>query len=941
MRATVLAGICGVLISGSLVTVAAPAAADSTVEYAVAHHSCAETPAAGDATCFAIGLTPVPPGTPGAQPFTPSAGYATGPAGGYTPTDLQTAYGLTGLGPNAGSGQTVAVIDAYNDPKALADLNTFDSNYGLPAESGSSFAIINQNGAASPLPANDTSGWSGEESLDVDAVRAICNKCKILLVEANSSSFNDLAAGVAAAAGAGATEISNSYGGAEGTAALSTSEKNQFLGWYNYPGVVVTASTGDNGWYGWDHYDKNKSSDSSPAMPASLPDVVSVGGTSLTLNSNATRNTEAVWDEDGPEDAQYSAHKISGASGGGCSLNFSANSWQSAITGFANTGCGSMRSSADVAALADPYTGFDIYDSYNDGVGDGGGWGTYGGTSLASPLIAAMWALAGGSGGVTNPSLSLYGHAKSSGSSFYDVTKGYEATVGVLAAGGNDWCEGDVATTCSNNTVAKGGTNPNGLGKGLLSCVFNAAGVVQANDTQCTAVSGFDGPSGVGTPTGITDFQAMTPSPTYTPPTGVMPGVSTNFSGSATDPFPGGSISSYSWNWGDGTSPTSGASVSHTYATGGTYTVTLSATDNYGQLGSVQHSVTVGTASGPTVTSVSPSSGSTAGGTAVTITGTNFNGATSVKFGTTAASAFTVNSATQISATSPAHAAAAADVTVTTPSGTSTAGPGDVFTYIAPTKPAVTMVSPSSGSTAGGDMVTITGTGFTGASQVTFGTGTPASFTVNSPTQITATSPAHAAASVDVRVTTSVGQSAKVAADKFTYVAAVPVITSVSPSSGPTGGGTVVIITGSGFNGTGQVLFGTTASGFTVNSATQITATSPAHAAGVVDVRVSASGQSAKSVADKFTYVSAGPTVTSVSPSSGSHAGGTVVTITGTGFTGVTQVLFGAKSAGFTVNSPTQISATAPKHAVATVDVQVVASSGESAKVAADKYSYV
>src|SRR6185369_15157611 len=170
------------------------------------------------------------------------------------------------------------------------------------------------------------------------------------------------------------------------------------------------------------------------------------------------------------------------------------------------------------------------------------------------------------------------------------------------------------------------------------------------------------------------------------------------------------------------------------------------------------------------------------------------------------------------------------------------------------------------------------------------------SITVNSSTSITATSPA-GTSTVDLRVTNPGGTSATSAADQFTYVAT-PAVTSLSPTSGPAAGGTVVTITGTNFTGVTAVSFGgTAAAGFTFNSATSMTATSPAGAAGAVDVRVTTpGGTSATSAADQFTYA-APPTVTSISPTSGPQTGGTTVVITGTNFSGATAVTFGATAA--------------------------------------------
>jgi hypothetical protein len=342
-------------------------------------------------------------------------------------------------------------------------------------------------------------------------------------------------------------------------------------------------------------------------------------------------------------------------------------------------------------------------------------------------------------------------------------------------------------------------------------------------------------------------------------------------------------------------------------------------------------------AAAPTVSLVAPSSGPLAGGTSVTITGTAFTGATAVNFGAAPASAFTVNGDTEIAATSPAGAFGPVDVTVTTVDGTSAIGPADTFTYIPP--PAVSSAVPTSGPATGGTSVIITGTSFTGATAVNFGTSAASTFTFNSDTQITATSPA-GSGPVDVTVTTAGGTSATGSADTFTYVAA-PTVSSVAPSSGPAAGGTSVMITGTNFTGAGAVNFGNAAAIFTFNSDTQITAISPA-GTGLADVTVTTvGGTSATGAADQFTYIGA-PMVSSVAPSSGALAGGTVVTITGANFTGAGAVNFGtAAAATFTFNSDTQITATSPPGSAGAVDVTVTTASATSVIGAADTFTYV
>ncbi len=337
-----------------------------------------------------------------------------------------------------------------------------------------------------------------------------------------------------------------------------------------------------------------------------------------------------------------------------------------------------------------------------------------------------------------------------------------------------------------------------------------------------------------------------------------------------------------------------------------------------------------------TVTGISPSQGPLAGGTAVTITGTGFTGATAVDFGALAASSFTVNSDTQIVATSPAGTGTV-DVTVVTAEGASATTSADQFRYVA--APAVTGINPTKGPLAGGTPVTITGTGFTGATAVDFGALAASSFTVNSDTQIVATSPV-GTGTVDVTVVTAEDASATSSADQFRYVAA-PAVTGINPTKGPLAGGTSVTITGTGFTGATAVDFGAlAASSFTVNSDTQIVATSPV-GTGTVDVTVvTAEGASAPSSADQFRYVAA-PAVTGINPTKGPLAGGTSVTITGTGFTGATAVDFGALAASsFTVNSDTQVVATSPA-GTGTLDVTVVTAEGTSATSPADEFRYV
>jgi hypothetical protein len=339
----------------------------------------------------------------------------------------------------------------------------------------------------------------------------------------------------------------------------------------------------------------------------------------------------------------------------------------------------------------------------------------------------------------------------------------------------------------------------------------------------------------------------------------------------------------------------------------------------------------------PAVTGISPVSGPTAGGTRVTIIGTGFSGPAQVVFGTTLATSVVVNSATEITATSPAGTGAV-DVTVITPGGTSAVTAADQFTY--GLAPAVTGVSPASGPAGGGTTVTIAGRGFTGATRVNFGTAAATNVAIDSDTQITATSPA-GAGTVDVTVINPAGTSLTSAADQFTY-GSVPAVTGVSPASGPAGGGTTVTIAGRGFSGATRVNFGTAAAtNVVIDSGTQITVISPP-GAGTVDVTVlTSSGTSGISSNDQFHYAPA-PTVIGTSPASGSAAGGSAVTIAGSGFTAATQVIFGAVAAtNIVVNSDLQITATSPAGPPGAVDVTVVTPNGTSSTTPADRFTYL
>ncbi len=556
-----------------------PASAQVT-HYAIGQRVC-KLAKRRHSTCFAMRRVEVAEGTPGAVPYKLAAGAdlstattgpaaTIGPTGGLTPSDLTTAYAFSSTA--TGTGQTVAIIDAYNDPNINADLQTFDTKYGLAtcSEANGCLKVVNQTGG-STLPANDTTGWSVEESLDVETVHSVCQNCKIILVEANSESNADLATAVNEAATLKATEITNSYGSYE---AARTSTQNAA---YNHPGIVITASAGDDGYYDFDLLGGAIPSPyNQPNAPASLNTVVAVGGTSLYLGQTATRESETVWNDNGTADYYESLLGFPlGATGGGCSHLFAAQTWQSNVSDWANTACGTHRLVSDIAAVGDYLTGFDIYASYNCGTDCPVlGWQTVGGTSLSSPLIAAMYALAGGAHGVKYPALTLYGHLASA--SLYNVT-----------SGGNGWCSGEGAAACG---------NPNAFGEGILDCDYPASGTTPSvGDIACDAAAGYNGPTGVGTPKGLGAFAQTGPMATIAGPASIVKGTTGTWTATTTDPFPKGKVTSYSWNWGDGTAATvtTTGSATHDYTTAATRTITLTVTDSYGVTATTTHAVTV------------------------------------------------------------------------------------------------------------------------------------------------------------------------------------------------------------------------------------------------------------------------------------------------------------------------------------------------------------
>lgn len=314
------------------------------------------------------------------------------PAAPVTPAVLHAAYDLPVRAPSA---RLVAVITAYDDPTVEADLGRSAQRFGLPRCTSSGptpcFRRVNQDGAARPLPGRDLTGgnWITEAALGTQVVRGVCQNCRILLVEANAPSRGSLAVAIATAARLGAREIVTAFSPVE------TGGDAGYGGSLTPPGVVVTAATGDNGYA------------AEPAFPASMPGVVAVGGTRLTVGRDGSYRGETAWS----------------GSGNGCSTVFSAPPWQAPLA--RSVGCGAARAVADVAAVAEP--GFLIVSSTP--IGGETGWFEARGTSLSSPVIAATFALAGGVPAGVRPGERLL-RRLGDPAALHDVTRGVAGSCG-------------------------------------------------------------------------------------------------------------------------------------------------------------------------------------------------------------------------------------------------------------------------------------------------------------------------------------------------------------------------------------------------------------------------------------------------------------------------------------------------------------------------------
>jgi subtilase family serine protease len=390
------------VVAGALALIALPVAAQGANGHANYHAVC-PSPPAGYAHCHELVVT-----DSHGNPLASTAPSGLGPA------TIRTVYGFP-TGSTAGAGQTIAIVDAYDDPTAENDLNVFSSQYGLPActTANGCFTKVNQTGGTS-YP-NSNSGWALEISLDVQWAHAIAPGAKILLVEASSNSFSNLMAAEDYAK-AHAQYVSNSWGGSE------SSGESSYDSHFSQSGVSFFVSAGDSGL---------------PAeYPSASPNVISVGGTTLTFNSDGSLKSETGWS----------------SGGGGCSAYETATAAQAGFSQYGQVGCNGKRATPDVSLDADPNSGVSVYDStsyYGQS-----GWWTVGGTSASSP----MWAAASADSGAAVNSAWVYA---SSSNTFRDITSGNNGAPCLtgydLCTGRGSWLFGGPSSTQPLLSISGGG----------------------------------------------------------------------------------------------------------------------------------------------------------------------------------------------------------------------------------------------------------------------------------------------------------------------------------------------------------------------------------------------------------------------------------------------------------------------------------------------------
>lgn len=872
----------------------------------------------------------------------------------YSVAQIRNAYGLNSLsniGTMAadGTGQTIALVEDGNDPYILSDLDNFDQAMTLTTTSSatlyqeygpaSSFAsVYNQqgqnitdeiadSGSNGVPPLNPPGNVQSEETMDVEWAHAIAPGAKIDIIEAyNASDWESafLTGNQTAATLPGVSAVSDSYNFLESSSDLQT-DGSTFVTPTGHNGVTFLASSGD---YGSDAYAYPGADELDATYPSASPNVVSVGGTQLAL-VNGGYGSETGW--------SYAAPVTTVTNGG--SGYSETGSWSTQSGGFSGDTSSAAGGSDSAATWTIPLSSADQ------------GW-------VDAVEVSATWTASPDN--ATNASYLIYDGTPQNGTLLQTITVNQtEAPVGT-ADGSSQFQElGAFLPTFDAN------------GNGTITVVLEAGSANGTVDADAVGVT-----AGWASAGGPSQYE---PEPSYqeaVQQTGyrTTPDVSFNASinscidayftpeGNPSDAgidywYPGTSFGSpcwagliaianqervanggktlnspsnpqqtlqalYSLPSGDYNDITSGyngyeAGTGYDYVTGlGTPIANRLIPDlaSYGLK--------------PAITSVTPNAGPLVAGETVTITGSNFIGASAVTVNGTPVTSFTVENSTEITAVLPAHAAGTVTVAVTTPGGTTAASRGASYQYDA--MPTITAVNADEGSANGGTQVTITGTNLAGVSVVDFGNNAT-TVVSDTATKLVVITPWGIAGATDVALTTPGGT----ALGTYTYLA-VPTITSATPLSGPMAGGTMVTISGTNLTGA-TVDFGTKAAKVVSDTSTQLVVTSPAEPAGRVELTVSTTGGS---VEELFTYAAI-PVVTALTPKTGTVNGGDLVTITGSGLANATVVDFGTTSAVIVSDTDKQLVVDSPAGALGTFAVSVTTAGGTSKASSAIAFTYV
>jgi hypothetical protein len=908
-----------------------------------------------------------------------------GIGGGYSPADLRSAYDLPSE--SAGAGQTVAIVDAYDDPTAEASLATYRSEYSLGecTTGNGCFRKVNQTGGTSyPQPSES---WSKEITLDLDMVSAVCPKCHLLLVESESNSREDMSAAENEAAALGATEISNSFGGPGLSSPYASS--------YDHPGVPITAAGGDDG-YGTE-------------FPADTTYTIAVGGTALERSSNARGWDETVWQ----------------GTGSGCSEEPKP-AWQT------DSGC-RYRTANDVAAVAAPNTPVSTYDN---------GWRDIGGTSVATPIVAGAMALANAYTRSLPGAEALYMEAEENGTGALDdvvsgsdgncgdylceAGPGYDGPTGLGSLYGAPEVPSATATGPASKVTQASATlnatvNPDG--EEVSECKFEyGTSESYGSSVPCTSLPG-SGESPVEVSASVTGLTAHT---TYhfrivaTGAGGTDYGADRAFTtllavvtGSASSVAhtsatlngtvnPGGEeVSECKFEYGTtlsygssapcSPSPGSGSGVvavsaSVTSLRPNTYYFRIVATGAGGtSYGSAQTFTTLRVAPAVVTRSASP-----VAHTSATLNGTvnpggeevsecKFEYGTTLSYGSSAPCSPSPGSGSGVVGVSASVTSLRPNTTyyflvVATNAGGTSYGSYETFrtlpgppSVVTEAASSITATSATLNGTLNANGLPLDGCYFS-YEAVENGIG-GRHLVPCSPWPVGWESPVAVSASLtelfegltysfQLQVEEEPRENLEGAVQTFTVppypTGPAPTVTKLSVKKGPAAGGTSVTITGTHFTGASSVWFGSTrAARFTVTSGTSLTAETPASTAGETQVRVTTAtgGTSDQVLPSRFTFEA--PTITHLSPNTGSTAGGTTVTVTGGGFevTGTrtangTAIKFG-ENAGSSVHcvstsTCTVVSPPATKGNAATVDVRARAG-GKTSKnnPPADQFTYI